>query len=342
MIRLWIMVKTIRSDSVRPRISIFVFLLSLGSAFLSTSLWASQDIALGDSVAQLGLVAKPNGPGDSAETERYLGKTNIELCAEKNREFVTLGGVKVYLSGAIRSYRGNLTVQSNDYYKVLLPILWRTESPTRSIKRIVIDPGHGGKDPGKMCSIYRTCEKQLTLDTALRLKAILEKNGYEVLLTREKDFWLDLDDRPAFATRAKADLFVSLHYNAAGATDFTSSGIETYTYTPVGQSSTNDTSRKRGLSASQPGNNYDAFNTVLAWSVHRRLIANTGANDRGVRRAKFAVLRTLNCPGILVEGGFVSSRAEGALINDAAYRQKIAQSVAEGIMDYRQRVQGRP
>ena len=81
---------------------------------------------------------------------------------------------------------------------------------------------------------------------------------------------------------------------------------------------------------------------VLAWSVHRRLLANTGAEDRGVRRAKFAVLRTLNCPGILVESGFVTSRTEGALICDPAYRQKIAQSVAEGIMDYRQRTQGHP
>ena len=320
----------------------FIALLGFAGLFLPSTLQAANDIVLSDSVAQLGLASQPNKPNDSADAERFFGKSGIELVAEKNRDFLFVGGAKVYLSGGIRSYRGKLTVQSNDYYKVLLPLLWWSQPPTNTVKRIVIDPGHGGKDPGKVCSINGTCEKQLTLDTALRLKAILEKNGYEVILTREKDTWLDLDDRPPVAARAKADLFVSLHYNSAGANDFKSSGIETYAYTPVGQSSTNDASRNRSQSSAQPANTFDTFNMVLAWSVHRRLIANTGAEDRGVRRAKFAVLRTLNCPGILVEGGFVSSRTEGALICDSAYRQKIAQSVAEGIMDYRQRTQGRP
>ena len=317
-------------------------LLSVGGMLLPSVLKAGSDIVLSDSIAQLGLASQPNRASDSAEAERYAGKNGIELIADKNRDYLYIGGAKVFLSGSVRSYRGKLTVQPNDYYKVLLPLLWWSPPPTNTIKRIIIDPGHGGKDPGKVCSINGTCEKQLTLDTALRLKAILEKNNYEVLLTREKDSWLDLDDRPAIAARAKADLFVSLHYNSAGANDFKSSGIETYAYTPVGQSSTNDPSRNRSQSSAQPANNFDTFNMVLAWSVHRRLIANTGAEDRGVRRAKFAVLRTLNCPGILVEGGFVSSRTEGALICDSAYRQKIAQSVAEGIMDYRQRTQGRP
>ncbi len=327
---------------MRLRVYHFILLLCFAGSLAPSTLHAGNDIVLSDSVAQLGLASQSNKASDSADAERYAGKNGIELVADKNRDFLYIGGAKVFLSGSIRSYRGKLTVQSNDYYKVLLPLLWWSQPPTNSIKRIVIDPGHGGKDPGKVCSLNGTCEKQLTLDTALRLKAILEKNGYEVILTRNKDTWLDLDDRPAFAARAKADLFVSLHYNAAGANDFKSSGIETYAYTPVGQTSTNDTNRNRAQSSAQPGNNFDTFNMILAWSVHRRLLANTGAEDRGVRRAKFAVLRTLNCPGILVEGGFVSSRTEGAMICDPAYRQKIAQAVAEGIMDYRQRTQGHP
>lgn len=325
---------------MRLRVYHLIWLLSVGA--LLPSAFAGNDIVLSDSVGQLGLANQPNKAGDSEEAERFAGKNGIELIAEKNRDYIFIGGTKVYLSGSIRSFRGKLTVQPNDYYKVLLPLLWWSQPPSNTIRRIVIDPGHGGKDPGKICPLNGACEKQLTLDTALRLKAILEKNGYEVFLTREKDTWLDLDDRPGFAGRAKADLFVSLHYNSAGANDFKSSGIETYAYTPVGQSSTNDASRAHSLSAAQPGNNFDTFNMILAWSVHRRLLANTGAEDRGVRRAKFAVLRTLNCPGILVEGGFVTSRTEGALISDSAYRQKIAQSVAEGIMDYRQRTQVHP
>jgi N-acetylmuramoyl-L-alanine amidase len=73
---------------------------------------------------------------------------------------------------------------------------------------------------------------------------------------------------------------------------------------------------------------------ALAWGVQRRLVKSTGADDRGVRRARFAVLRTLSCPGVLIEGGFMSSRKEAALIADAAYRQKIAEAIAAGIVDY--------
>ncbi len=327
---------------MRLRVYHLIWLLSLGSLLLPSALVAGNDIVLSDSVTQLGLANQPPKPGDSEDMERFVSKSGLDLLADKNRDYIFIGGAKVFLSSGIRSYRGKLTVNTNDYYKVLLPLFWWSQPPTNTIRRIVIDPGHGGKDPGKICPLNSTCEKQLTLDTAYRLKAILEKNGYEVILTREKDTWLDLDDRPAFAARAKADLFVSLHYNSAGANDFKSSGIETYAYTPVGQASTNDSNRNRAQSSAQPGNSFDTFNMILAWSVHRRLLTNTGAEDRGVRRAKFAVLRTLNCPGILVEGGFVTSRTEGALISDAAYRQKIAQSVAEGIMDYRQRTQVHP
>jgi N-acetylmuramoyl-L-alanine amidase len=77
---------------------------------------------------------------------------------------------------------------------------------------------------------------------------------------------------------------------------------------------------------------------ALAWSIQRRILSATGAEDRGVRRARFAVLRPLSCPGVLVEGGFISSRKEGAQIAEAAYRQKIADSVAGGIVEYAARV----
>jgi N-acetylmuramoyl-L-alanine amidase len=80
---------------------------------------------------------------------------------------------------------------------------------------------------------------------------------------------------------------------------------------------------------------------ALAWGIQRRLVKSTGADDRGVRRARFAVLRTLSCPGVLIEGGFMSSRKEGDLIANPAYRQKIAEAVAAGISDYVQRVQSK-
>jgi N-acetylmuramoyl-L-alanine amidase len=83
-----------------------------------------------------------------------------------------------------------------------------------------------------------------------------------------------------------------------------------------------------------PGNRLDALNVLLAWSVHLRIVNTLGTEDRAVKRARFAVLKSLNCPGILVEGGFISSQTEGAQIANPNYRQKLAESVAAGIIDY--------
>jgi len=172
-----------------------------------------------------------------------------------------------------------------------------------------------------------------TIDTAARLKLLLEKQGIEVLFTRTKDVFVELEDRSAMAARLRADLFISLHYNAGPAGDTTADGIETYCLTPAGQRSTN-AGKARSTTAAEPGNRFDAANILLAWSVQRRLVKATGADDRGVRRARFAVLKDLTCPGVLIEGGFMSSRREGALIADPAYRQKLAEAMAAGVADY--------
>jgi N-acetylmuramoyl-L-alanine amidase len=293
---------------------------------------AAQDIFLGDSVRQLGFqqVAQK---GDPETVERYAAKGWPDLFADKNREFIYIGGVKVFLEDNVGERKGKLTVGRLDYDKVLVPLLWRLPPQLPGSRRIVIDPGHGGKDPGILSPALGYTEKAATLDTALRLKLVLEKRGFEAILTREKDVFLELGDRPAAANKLKADLFISLHYNGGAKGDTSSTGIETYCLTPTGQFSTNQTSGRADLTP-EPGNRFDTFNLLLAWNVHRTVLKATGADDRGVRRARFAVLRTLNCPGILVEGGFISSRAEGAQIANAAYRQRLAEAIGEGVMTY--------
>ena len=109
--------------------------------------------------------------------------------------------------------------------------------------------------------------------------------------------------------------------------------------TPAGQKATN-AGKAKSTTGAEAGNRFDQANMLLAWGIQRRLLAGTGSEDRGVRRARFAVLRPLTCPGVLIEGGFISSRKEGAQIAEAAYRQRIAESVAAGIVDYV--VRGRP
>ena len=305
-----------------------IFLLLGVGAMLSA---ASTDYYLGESVRQLGLRDAPRQASDGRSSERYVSRAGVSLYAEYSREFILVDGVKVMLDDAVGSQRGHLTVSRRDYDKVFVPLFW--DLPKDPVRRIVLDPGHGGKDTGKVSGPYKYTEKAATLDTAARLKILLEKQGFEVVFTRTKDVFVDLDDRPALAANAKADLFISLHYNAGPAGDSSSDGIETYCLTPAGQKSTN-AGKAKSTTGVEPGNRFDTANMALGWGIQRRLVKSTGADDRGVRRARFAVLRTLTCPGVLIEGGFMSSRKEGALIADAAYRQKIAEAVAAGIVDY--------
>ncbi len=323
---------------MRGRLSICASLFALfGGTVLAYA--ASQDIYLGDSVRLLGLqeVAQK---GDAATVERFSAKGWPDLYAEKNRDHVFIGGTKVYLDDNIDEKKGKLTVTRLDYDKVLVPLFWRLPPQLPGSKRIVIDPGHGGKDPGIVSATLGYTEKAATLDTALRLKLLLEKRGFEVILTREKDTFVDLDDRPAAANKLKADCFISLHYNGGAKGDATTAGIETYCLTPAGQYSTNKASGRADITA-EPGNRFDTFNLLLGWNVQRSLVKATSAEDRGVRRARFAVLRPLNCPGILVEGGFISSRAEGAQIANAAYRQKLAEAIGDGVIAYVTRVRAK-
>lgn len=309
------------------RFAAILLLLGVG-AMLSA---ASTDYYLGESVRQLGLRDAPRQAGDGRASERFVSRGGVTLYAEYSKDFILVDGVKVVLDDAIGSQRGHLTLSKLDYEKVFVPLFWA--APKAAVRRILLDPGHGGKDTGKINGPHKYTEKAATLDTAARLKLVLEKQGFEVAFTRTKDVFVDLDDRAAMATSAKADLFVSLHYNAGPAGDTSADGIETYCLTPAGQRSTN-AGKAKSTTGSEPGNRFDNANIALAWGIQRRLVKSTGADDRGVRRARFAVLRTLSCPGVLIEGGFMSSRKEGALIADAAYRQRIAEAVAAGIVDY--------
>ena len=314
---------------------LFAFLLWIGVA---PSAWAKPDLALGETLKLLGLQQVASLKTDPAESERYAGKNLPDVFAENKKPYITIGGVKVYLTETLILIKGNLAIDRVDYDKVLVPLIWRNKAPFGiGFRRIVIDAGHGGKDPGIMSKPYNYAEKAATLDTALRLKIILEKLGFEVFLTRDKDNYVELTDRCDFANKLKADLFISLHFNGGGPKDTTTSGLETYCLTVAGESSTNQ-SKKTATSIMLPGNRLDALNVLLAWSVHLRTVNTLGTEDRAVKRARFAVLKSLNCPGILVEGGFISSQTEGAQIANPNYRQKLAESVAAGIIDYSNRL----
>ena len=195
------------------------------------------------------------------------------------------------------------------------------------VRTIVIDPGHGGKDQG--AAGVRYTEKALTLQVATRLQRILSRMGYRVLMTRVNDRKLELSDRARASNSVKADLFISIHMNAAA--NRSVRGIETFALTAPGSPSSGSNSVQYNQ---YPGNNAAANSTFLAWHVQNSLIKYTGNTDRGMKRARFVVLRETRCPSILVECGFISNRSEEQMLGDPNYQERLAQAIALGIYQY--------
>jgi N-acetylmuramoyl-L-alanine amidase len=288
----------------------------------------------GISYVAVGDVAQYYGLGRdlsrASEEARYNAKVG-DLSLEDERRDIELNGVTHWLSVPILQERSRLWISSTDVLKVIDPILRGGRSrDSVKIKTIVIDPGHGGTDRGTRGA--SVLEKDMTLDVARRVERLLEAQGFNVLLTRTNDKTLTLDDRVDFSRDRRADLFVSIHFNSGG----TASGIETYCLPPAGAPSTGTPFRRFNSDyESLMGNRYDDKNVWLAHCIQKELLKETGAADRGVRRARFYVLRDVKCPSILVECGFLSNRAEEKQILSSSYRDQLAKAICDGILNYR-------
>jgi len=224
-------------------------------------------------------------------------------------------------------------LHSLDLKKTLGPLLAKSVPlSSNSFPVLVLDAGHGGEDAGAKSAIESSWEKQFTLDWARRVQALLVTNGWQVFLTRTNDREMALSNRVSFAAQHRADLFLSLHFNSAG-TNSSQAGLETYCLTPKGMPSTITRDYYDDTNAEYPNNAFDAQNLQLAIHLHRTLLEANGHMDRGVRRARFpGVLRNQQRPAILIEGGYLSNPAEARLIGQPAYRQKLAEAVARGLI----------
>ncbi len=274
---------------------------------------------------------REKGFGKNESRERGVGSwkkgaTRVEI--QNRKRYVLINGSRLYLGHSPSVEHGKFFLKKRDWEKRIAPVV--APPKTKSPRCIVIDPGHGGRDPGKV-NKRGMYEKNYVLDISKRVARILKARGYTVLLTRDGDSTLELQERPARAKRWKADLFVSIHLNSASLAS--ARGIETFALTPAGESSTGDTGGTL-KSAADEGNALDPLNTLLAFKVHSALIAKTDAEDRGVKYANFAVLRTLNCPGILVECGFLTNASDTALVSTKNGRERIAAGIADGIESY--------
>jgi N-acetylmuramoyl-L-alanine amidase len=248
-----------------------------------------------------------------------------------------LNGINILLSEAVRDQNGVPYLATLDLTTAINPLLYPPKARARStIRHICIDPGHGGSDPGNREG--REEEKKYALLLAHELGAQLRKAGYTVSFTRATDTFVELPVRADLARRRGADMLVSVHFNSAGAGGSGVRGAETYCLTPARASSTN--ARGEGASGrNYDGNMHNARNMVLAYEIQKAMVRDLKAEDRGVKRARFQVLRDATMPAVLVEGGFMSNPAEARNIYSAAWRAKLAQSIASGIASYRKLIE---
>ena len=178
-------------------------------------------------------------------------------------------------------------------------------SQAARFSRVVIDPGHGGHDHGGQFGYLY--EKHLALDVSFRLQRYLEGKGIKSILTRQRDNFIPLEDRPSVANRIGKSIMVSIHFNYVSYTG--PAGTETFYYNTEGQK--------------------------LAGQIQGLIAGGLGTPNRGVKFARFKVLRACNVPAALVEGGFISTGNDRARVLDPRYRQRLAELIGDGILRYR-------
>ena len=253
---------------------------------------------------------------------------------EIHQRDIKINKVRVFLGFPVAYHRSDLYISRLDLKDTIYPILTpQIGLPVPNLRRIAIDAGHGGKDPGTQNAKLGLTEKHLVLDISRRLGAILEAKGYEVVYTRERDRYIELKERAQNANRREADLFLSIHLNGVDSPSV--GGAETYAFTPRNQPSTRNKAVGSSARRYYVGNKNNNWNTLIAFYVQDAMIRQLGTVDRGVKRARWTVLRDLNCPGVMIEAGFITNPREGRRIKTAAYRQRIAETVADGVLRYR-------
>jgi N-acetylmuramoyl-L-alanine amidase len=269
--------------------------------------------------------------------ERDLQATNAasQILFTMNSRSVRINGINLLLSLPVILQNDKVYISTLDLSAAIHPILFPEKIAEGAvIKTVCLDAGHGGKDPGKLDGSNQ--EKTYALLLAGEIERILKQADFKVIQTRWRDVFIDLPDRPKVANENAADLFISLHYNAAA--NRNAQGSEVYCLTPVGASSSNG-GAGNSTAPTYSGSVQNDKNILLAFQMQKSLVKNLYVEDRGVKRAQFAVLASAKMPAILIEAGFMTNPAEAKRIYDPVYRKKMAASIVDGILAYKRAVE---
>jgi N-acetylmuramoyl-L-alanine amidase len=243
-----------------------------------------------------------------------------------------VNGTTVWLSLNITASKDTLFVGQKDIATLLNPILFPPKlAPKAKVRTVAVCAGHGGKDPGFFFNTHQ--EKKYTLLLAKEIEKAIAGTGLKTVMIRDSDEYVSPEDQAAHANKARADLFVTVHYNAAQ--EIEAKGLEVYCLTPEGASSTNGGAQRER----SPGNKNDKLNILLAYQMQKSILRDMDMVDRGVKRAAFLMLRPLQMPGVLIEGGFMTNPTDAHKIFDPANRRKMARAVVDGVLEYKRLVE---
>jgi N-acetylmuramoyl-L-alanine amidase len=243
-----------------------------------------------------------------------------------------INGARSWLCFPVIEQDGKFLVSRTDVAKTIEPLVRPHRVPdVGKVQTVVLDPGHGGHDKGQV-SRYGP-EKDFALDVARKLRPILQAKGLRVVMTREGDYFVPLEVRAKIANAARNSIFVSIHFNATN-DDPNATGFEIFSFTPRGAPSTSDGVVTANSVNMQPGSSVDAQSMALSVCVYHSLLGQLREYDRGIKRARFAVLRLTKVPAVLIEGGFLTERGESKLISNKDWRAKLAGAIGIGIENY--------
>jgi N-acetylmuramoyl-L-alanine amidase len=274
----------------------------------------------------------PEGiPASGGKVEFETAKNPLEFVSG-SRE-VIINGARSWLCFPVIEQDGKLLVSRTDVAKTIEPLVRPHRVPNvGKVQTVVVDPGHGGYDKGQV-SRYGY-EKDFALDVARKLRPLLQSKGLRVIMTREGDYFVPLEVRAQIANKARDSIFVSIHFNGSN-DDRNATGFEIFSFTPRGAPSTSDGAVAPSALSAQPGSAVDAQSTALSACIYHSLLGHIPEYDRGIKRARFAVLRLTKVPAVLIEGGFLTEQGECKLIGQKEWRAKLARAISVGIESYR-------
>lgn len=270
--------------------------------------------------------------------KKTRNKHGIKISNEQYEINLSIGSKTCYMNG-IKFEFGNPTiikdgkviVSALDVETLIRPILrplLTNEKPKLNI--IIIDPGHGGKDSGALCRFGT--EAKINLSIAKKLKSHLQDRGYKVVLTRETDKFLTLQERVDIGNRHDDAIFISIHQNSFRSPE--AQGFETFTMSPVGVGHPG----RKGVDDDnllQIGNLNDSANIALATAIHGTCVRNLKLQDRGLQRARFNVISQVRHPSVLIECGFLSHPVEGGKLSNPRYQEAFARCLTNAIFKYK-------